>query len=106
MANLKHGDLKVWWMPQVLMDSFEVCVDDLEQAALLLSVLADYDDFQSEHNIKPGYCNVGGLVEYDSTTGAWHDWVNEDGDDFYYVHRDPILMADAISKAQKAKVET
>lgn len=39
------GDLKIWWIPQIPMKSFEVEVDSVEQAIKILKVLADYDIF-------------------------------------------------------------
>lgn len=73
---------QVWWIPQVPMKAFEVCVDTLEEAKLLLTVLADYDNFQYENNIKPDYSNAGGLmVKEDLEEGGvqWVDYYDEDG---------------------------
>lgn len=75
MAN--EGDLKVWWVPQVPMKAFEVDVASVEEAAKLLNVLADYDAFQFENNVKPDYCNAGGLMRYED--GDWYD--EETGED-------------------------
>lgn len=85
MIEPKEGDLKVWWIPQVPMKTFDTNVKSVEEAILLLDTLARYDAFQFENNIKPDYCNVGGLSRYetssDSETGfEWFDWTNEDGD--------------------------
>lgn len=68
----KDGDLKVWWIPQVPMKSFDVSVKSPAEAAMLLKVLADYDIFQFENNIKPDYCNTGGLCIFEN--GEWIDW--------------------------------
>jgi len=73
--------LKVWWVPQVPMKSFEVPVASVAEAAKLLDVLADYDAFQFENNVKPDYCNVGGLLTLDED-GEWVDWYDhETGED-------------------------
>jgi len=76
--------LKVWWMPQVPSEcAFEVEVDNLKEAHLLLETLAQYDSFQYEHNIKPDYCNTGGLLEYHPDLEEWLDWEDErTGEDF------------------------
>lgn len=58
----KHGQLKVWWIPQIPMKAFEVEVETLVEAKLLLDTLAKYDLFQFENRIKPDYANAGGLV--------------------------------------------
>ena len=72
--------LKVVWIPQIPMKSFDVPVDSPEEAAKILSVLADYDLFQYENNIKGDYCNAGDLLEFlpedktDSPDGSWVTW--------------------------------
>lgn len=75
----KANDLRVWWIPQVPMKPFHVDVADIAQARLLLRVLADYDAFQFENNIKPDYCNMGGLEVFEE--GEWVEWYSEDGRD-------------------------
>src|SRR5688500_11946945 len=67
-----EGDLKVWWIPQVPMRAFEVPVSSVEEAAKIMTVLADYDTFQFENKVKPDYCNTGGLVVFED--GDWCDW--------------------------------
>ena len=80
---MRNGQLKIWWIPQVPMKPFEVYVDTLQEAKKILDVLAYYDIFQFKNNIKPDYCNAGGLVTYDKETDDWTDWYDEDsGDDF------------------------
>ena len=95
-----EGDLKVWWVPQLPMKAFEVSVPDLRSAALLLDTLADYDRFQFENNIKPDYCNAGGLMV--SEDGDWFEWYSEDGYSFDEVRGDPELLAAEIAKEQAA----
>ena len=82
------GDLKVWWIPQVPGKPFEVPVSSVDEARKLLDVLADYDAFQFKNNIKPDYCNAGGLVVYEiehvdgmEHRRDWVDWLDEDGND-------------------------
>lgn len=82
-----HGDLRIWWVPQIPMKSFTANVANLVEAKLLLDTLAEYDLFQLAHNIKPDFANAGGLSIFDETDkhdgpdGSWVDWTNEDGDD-------------------------
>jgi hypothetical protein len=83
---MKHGQLKVWWIPQVPMRSFEVEVPDARTGKLLLDVLADYDLFQFENNIKPDYCNTGGLSVLDERmeeTDCWIEWEDDECDDIH-----------------------
>jgi Superinfection exclusion gene product 17 len=70
--------LKIWWIPQIPGPSFEAPVANLDEAKLLLRTLAAYDAFQFDNNIKPDYCNAGGLLHF--VDGDWIDWENEDGD--------------------------
>lgn len=70
-------DMKVWWIPQVPMKAFEVEVSSVEEGAKLLDVLANYDAFQFENNVKPDYCNAGGLMMID-IDGEWCDWYDEE----------------------------
>jgi len=82
----KQGDLQVWWIPQVPMKSFTVDVKTIEEAKLILDTLAFYDIFQFENNIKPDYCNAGGLNVWDvdcdgDGNAGWSEWQDEDGND-------------------------
>ena len=67
----KNGDLRVWWIPQIPMESFYVPVATVEEAQKIMSVLAAYDVFQFEHHIKPDYSNVGGVQILED--GVWVD---------------------------------
>jgi hypothetical protein len=69
--------LRVWWIPQVPMRPFHVEVADIKEAKKMLDVLARYDAFQLENNIKPDYCNTGGLECFED--GEWCNWYSEDG---------------------------
>ncbi len=57
----EHGQLRVWWIPQVPGKPFHVDVSSFEEGELITKVLADYDQFQFKNNIKPDYCNTGGI---------------------------------------------
>ena len=90
MAN--YGDLRVWWIPQMPGRPFHVSVKDLEQAGLVLDLLAEYDEFQFKQGVKPDYSNAGGLEVYEKASiplsgdrywlDGWVDWYSGDGDDF------------------------
>lgn len=71
--------LRVWHIPQVPMNPFYVPVETPEEAIKILDVLADYDLFQLEHNIKPDYCSTQGLQEWDEEEQDWLEWNTEDG---------------------------
>ena len=77
---MNDGDLKVWWIPQVPMKPFEIPVKSVSVAAKTLTVLADYDLLQYDNNIKPDYCNAGGLDVFED--GEWSTWYHpETGED-------------------------
>ena len=84
MTTPTEGDLKVWWIPQVPGKAFKVSVPDLETGSLLIDTLGRYDLFQYEENIKPDYCNVGGLVWFHG--GEWEDLDLDDPDDIAYYY--------------------
>lgn len=88
-----EGDLQVWWCPQIPMPSFNVSVEDVDQAMLLLETLAKYDLFQFENSVKPDYCNVGGLSVWEN--GEWIAWENDDGDTIDELMREKALESEA-----------
>ena len=69
--------LQVWWIPQVPGKQFTTSVDSVEEGVKIMDVLAFYDIFQFENNIKPDYCNAGGLVMWDEDREEWEDWHDE-----------------------------
>jgi len=81
----KLGDLQVWWIPQIPGKQFRVPVKNLNEAILLLDTLADYDLFQFENNIKPDYCNAGGLVRWENVDREgnfdWCDYCDDETGD-------------------------
>jgi hypothetical protein len=109
LENPKNGDLKVWWIPQVPMKSFEYPVSTPQEGFILLDALAKYDMFQFENNVKPDYCNAGGLSVFeeeisdlDDDYDGWCDWYSEMGEDIDYYLREEngleLLNNDLISK--------
>lgn len=86
------GQLQVWWIPQVPMKPFLVEISSVEEGVKIMDVLAEYDAFQFENNIKPDYSNVGGIRRWraDSDgegTPGWEDWYDEEtGEDDPYLY--------------------
>ena len=66
------------------MKPFYVDVASVEEAVKMMDVLANYDIFQFENNIKPDYCNAGGLIVFDENDknddpdGSWGGWYDEE----------------------------
>jgi hypothetical protein len=63
MTNI--GDLKVWYVPQIPMEGFEVAVPDLRTAKLVLDALCAFSLFEFENRVKPDYADTGGVVRYE-----------------------------------------
>lgn len=81
---MKNKKMRVYWMPQVGADAaFYVPVNSVDEAKKVMDMLAAYDCFQYNHNIKPDYCNTGGLQMWDENEQDWVDWYYEDDDCFY-----------------------
>lgn len=79
MDEVKQSNkLRVWHIPQIPMKAFYVDVASLEEAIKILGVLCDYDLFQYENKVKPDYCNIGGLEEFDEVNNTWSEWHSED----------------------------
>lgn len=70
------GTFKVWWIPQIPMEAFEVDVESVAEGFRLCDILAEYDLFQFENRVKPDYSNVGGVQELEN--GEWWDIDRED----------------------------
>ena len=76
--------MRVWWCPQIGHGlSFYVPVKTVEEAKRLMDTLVAYDQFQFENNIKPDFCNAGGLQVWDEENQEWIDWEYEDDGDYY-----------------------
>lgn len=70
--------LRVWWIPQMPMDTpFYVAVESAIEAKKLIGTLAKYDLYQLENNIKPDYSNAGGLEMFEE--GEWVEWQDDNG---------------------------
>lgn len=70
--------LRVSHFPQIPCKPFNIEVKNMEEAKLLYDVLANYDLFQLENNIKPDYANMTVVEEYDEEYQDWLSWVDEE----------------------------
>lgn len=48
-----------------------------------MDVLAYYDCYQMNQNIKGDFCNCGGLEVWDDTEQEWNDWYYVDENDYF-----------------------
>lgn len=77
-----NNKLRVWWNPQVgSCDIFYIPVQSVEEGKKVMDLLAAYDMFQLQNNIKPDFCNTGGLEMY--VDGEWEDWFLETEDNYF-----------------------
>jgi hypothetical protein len=82
---MNNKKLQVWWIPQVPGKPFYVSVNSVQEAAKIIRILADYDAFQFDHNIRPDYASVGGLLQWDEDSdgegkgnAGWVSWYDEE----------------------------
>lgn len=77
--------LRVWWNPQVgsSCDTFYIPVESVEEGKKVMDLLAAYDMFQLQNNIKPDFCNTGGLQVYNPEIADYEDWYLETDDDYF-----------------------
>ena len=75
--------LSVWWVPQVPMAAFRVPVKSVAEGVKVMDVLADYDSFQFENEVKGDYASAGGLDVWDEDSDGqgnpdWANWYDEE----------------------------
>lgn len=58
-------------------------IESVEEAKKVIDLLSSYDCFQYNQNIKPDYCNCGGLQVYNEETEDWEDWYFEDDQNYF-----------------------
>lgn len=76
--------LRVWWIPQVGIEkAFYIPVETPEEGRKVMDLLAAYDCFEYNQNVKPDYCNTGGLQYFNEEDKEWEDWYYEDDKNYY-----------------------
>lgn len=83
----KNGDLRVWHIPQLGSGAVFYVYDvrDVNHALEIIDMLADYDVFQFENDIKPDYCNTSGLEVFENN--SWEEYVSYDHEDISEIRR-------------------
>ena len=99
--------LRVWWMPQIPMESFYVPVNSVEEGKKVLDILTAYDLFQLQNNVKPDFCNTGGLQIWDEEENDWCDWYLETEDAYFedideYCESDECEMKEELEEFKEA----
>lgn len=83
LAHDGTAKFRLWWIPQVPMEAFRFEVPDYRTGKLMEEAFGLYDLFQLENNIKPDFCNVGG-VEWNHETlteGEWHSLDDDEAEE-------------------------
>lgn len=82
---MKNQAMRVWWIPQVGIngEAFHIPVESVEEAKKIMDVLAYYDCYQMNNDVKGDYCNTGGLEVWDEESDEWTDWYYEDNDNYF-----------------------
>ena len=87
----KTGDLRVWYIPQVPMTSYEVLIPRrngstdaayLEQAAFVLDAIVNFSIFEFENNIKPDYSDAAGIDRWEDDGENGFDWFTIDEEEY------------------------
>lgn len=73
-----EGSIRVWYIPQVPMEAFEVDVPDLVTANLVLDALEKFSYFEYTHRVKPDYADSGGVHRYEKDLDGGLDWFEVD----------------------------
>lgn len=95
--------MRVWWIPQVGAGSepFYIPVRTVEEAVKIMDILGAYDAYQLQNNIKPDYCNTGGLEIYNQETEEYEDWYMETEDDYFDNVDDYIESLDDVEEIEE-----
>lgn len=70
--------LRVCHFPQIPCKPFTVTVESPQEAKKIMDILADYDHFQFDNNIKPDYCNMSVFECWDEEEQDWLEWNDEE----------------------------
>ncbi len=82
----KPGDLRVAWFPQIPCKPFLVPVFTPTEGKFVMDILANYDTFQFDNDIKPDYSNAGDRQVYSADSDGegnpgWETWYDDEGED-------------------------
>lgn len=74
-TELRGGEIKVWYIPQIPMQPYEVMVPDLKTAQIVLDALISLSIFEFENRVKPDYADAAGIARFEGGTedGEWWD---------------------------------
>ena len=77
--------MRVYHIPQVGTNTiFYIPVKSEIEASKVMNILACYDLFQYENNIKPDFSNMSGVQIYNEEELEWEDWYLENEEGKYF----------------------
>lgn len=105
---MKARKLRVWWIPQIGTETFYIPVESVEEGKKVMDLLAAYDMFQLQNDIKPDFSNVGGIEVFEDN--EWCDWHLETEDDYFedvdeYCESDACERRDELERFRVALFE-
>lgn len=110
-VNPKVGELCVWHNPQVgRVGNFFYPVASVDQAKIVLNLLADYDLWQYENRVKGDYASASGLIVFegaipdDEDHDGWCEWENSIGYSIDEIMRDPSLDKEFEEEGDKVDI--
>lgn len=65
---------KMWYIPQMPMKAFEFKTDTSAEALAALDLITDFSIFEYDNNVKPDYCDMSGISQWDETEQEWFDY--------------------------------
>lgn len=79
---MKNQKMRVWWI-STGSEAFYIPVNSIEEARKIMDVLAYYDCFLMNQEVRGDYANCGGLEVWDEEEQEWNDWYFEDEITYY-----------------------
>lgn len=64
---------KLWHIPQIPGQPIVIEFEYVADAVMVSDILADYDQFQLDTNIKPDYSNASGIMVWNEEDGSYED---------------------------------
>lgn len=87
--------LRLVHIPQVPGEAFIVEVENVQEAKRITHMLASYDAFLYEEDIRGDYNNVTSLEVYDVDSGEWSDWYDDETGLCFKDYTDRLAEKDA-----------
>lgn len=105
------GKFRVWHNPQVgwCEKPFYIPVNSVEEAKFVMDILAAYDMYQLQNEVKSDYANESGLEAYDEESKEWNEWYFETDTECYddvedYIESDLCLSGERLKAKENEKV--